>query len=299
MQNTDGIATLNPFRYRSYYFDEETGLYYLQSRYYDAELGRFISADSIEYLDPETIGGLNLYAYCGNNPVMGYDPEGTWNWGHFWKILGAIAVVALVTVATVITCGAVAAALGASTAVITAVVTGAAVGGLVAGAGEIIGQCVTKGIDNLDITSVAIETFTGSVFGALTGAAGATTSASVRATMRVGRILLSGVNAVMHGKHEGLSNDQINKNAAGAMLITTGFQLIGLSFDRHTGKVFTEVLQSMKIDGALGFGIKGLLQIGAITSMKSVWRTHKEATMEIISPILSNLWRKICNFLGI
>jgi len=52
-------------------------LYYLMSRYYDPATGRFINADSLEYLDPETIGGLNLYAYCGNNPVMGVDPLGT------------------------------------------------------------------------------------------------------------------------------------------------------------------------------------------------------------------------------
>ena len=71
-----GIATLNPFRYRGYYYDEETGLYYLQTRYYDPEVGRFISRDSIEYADPETICGFNLYAYCGNNPVMNVDPTG-------------------------------------------------------------------------------------------------------------------------------------------------------------------------------------------------------------------------------
>lgn len=52
-------------------------MYYLISRYYDPETGRFISADSIEYLDPETLGGLNLYAYCNNNPVMNVDPLGT------------------------------------------------------------------------------------------------------------------------------------------------------------------------------------------------------------------------------
>ncbi len=85
MLNLDGIATFNPFRYRSYYFDTETSLYYLQTRYYDPELGRFISADSIEYLDPETLGGLNLYAYCGNNPVMAVDDTGSesvpwWQW---------------------------------------------------------------------------------------------------------------------------------------------------------------------------------------------------------------------------
>ncbi len=73
---------LNPFRYRSYYYDTETELYYLQTRYYDPELGRFISQDSIEYAAPETINGLNLYAYCGNNPVMNIDPTGTawWLW---------------------------------------------------------------------------------------------------------------------------------------------------------------------------------------------------------------------------
>ena len=67
------IGNLNPFRYRGYYYDTETGLYYLQTRYYDPEVGRFISRDSIEYADPETINGLNLYAYCGNNPVNFFD----------------------------------------------------------------------------------------------------------------------------------------------------------------------------------------------------------------------------------
>ena len=73
----DGIATSNPFRYRGYFWDSDLSLYYLMSRYYDPATSRFINADSLEYLDPESIGGLNLYAYCQNNPVMGVDPEGT------------------------------------------------------------------------------------------------------------------------------------------------------------------------------------------------------------------------------
>ena len=71
------IGNLNPFRYRGYFYDVETELYYLQTRYYDPEVGRFITIDGIEYLDPESINGLNLYAYCGDNPVMFTDPNGT------------------------------------------------------------------------------------------------------------------------------------------------------------------------------------------------------------------------------
>ena len=81
------IGVLNPFRYRGYFYDVETGLYYLQTRYYDPEIGRFITIDGIEYLDPETINGLNLYAYCGNNPVMNVDSIGT-DWNSFWSDVG-------------------------------------------------------------------------------------------------------------------------------------------------------------------------------------------------------------------
>ena len=78
--NGSTIAEINPFRYRGYYYDTESGLYYLQSRYYDPAMGRFINADTIDYIDPESINGINLYAYCVNNPVMRVDPV-----GHFWE----------------------------------------------------------------------------------------------------------------------------------------------------------------------------------------------------------------------
>ena len=72
------LAELNPFRYRSYYLDEETGLYYLNSRYYDAELGRFINADNVKnaILQMVKFNGLSLYAYCLNRPVMMIDNLG-------------------------------------------------------------------------------------------------------------------------------------------------------------------------------------------------------------------------------
>ena len=74
--DNSGIGDINPIRYRGYYYDKETALYYLNARYYDPEVGRFISADSTQYLEPNTVNGLNLYAYCGNNPVINVDPSG-------------------------------------------------------------------------------------------------------------------------------------------------------------------------------------------------------------------------------
>ena len=72
----DFIGNINPIRYRGYYYDRETNLYYLINRYYDSETGRFISPDDISYLEPETIGGFNLYSYYWNNPLM-YINSGT------------------------------------------------------------------------------------------------------------------------------------------------------------------------------------------------------------------------------
>ncbi len=68
------IAILNPFRYRGYYYDTDMGLYYLQSRYYDAVTHRFVNADSL--LDQSFVLGYNLFAYCFNNPVNYSDATG-------------------------------------------------------------------------------------------------------------------------------------------------------------------------------------------------------------------------------
>ena len=71
------VGSLNPFRYRGYYYDDETGMYYLQSRYYNPEWGRFINLDG--YVSTGQGQGLrctNMFMYCSNNPVMFRDPEG-------------------------------------------------------------------------------------------------------------------------------------------------------------------------------------------------------------------------------
>ena len=77
---------MNPIRYRGYYYDNETGYYYLQSRYYVPEWGRFLNADSQLNFD-DGFNGINLFAYCGNNPVNCIDPDGH----SFWSaVCGAV-----------------------------------------------------------------------------------------------------------------------------------------------------------------------------------------------------------------
>ncbi|MBR6688155.1 MAG: RHS repeat-associated core domain-containing protein [Clostridia bacterium] len=94
------IVQNNPFRWKGYYYDIETELYYCNYRYYSPLLCSWISPDSLDYLDPETVGGIDLYCYCNNNPVMYVDPSGhDWDWNTFWSGLfmvgTAIAAIAL------------------------------------------------------------------------------------------------------------------------------------------------------------------------------------------------------------
>ena len=71
----DTLGKANPLRYRCYVYDEETGMYYLGSRYYNPVMGRFINAD-VYILTGKNIFGSNLFAYCENNPVNHLDPTG-------------------------------------------------------------------------------------------------------------------------------------------------------------------------------------------------------------------------------
>lgn len=65
--STGTLASVNPLRYRGYYYDTETGFYYLQSRYYDPSIGRFINADSYASTDASGILSTNIFAYCEND----------------------------------------------------------------------------------------------------------------------------------------------------------------------------------------------------------------------------------------
>ena len=119
------VGQKNPFRYRGYYFDAESGMYYLQSRYYDPEIRRFISADDVTTVITVNAGlnYQNLYTYCSNEPIGRYDENGYFSLPNWAKVaIGAVTTVAAVGV-TVATGGFVLPVI-ASVAVSTAVGTG-------------------------------------------------------------------------------------------------------------------------------------------------------------------------------
>lgn len=89
----DTLGLLQPFRYRGYVYDWETGFYYVSSRYYDPEIGRWINSDNMITTGSD-LAGLNLFAYCGNNPVNRVDPS-----GRFW--ISAIIKTVVVVAATI------------------------------------------------------------------------------------------------------------------------------------------------------------------------------------------------------
>ena len=104
--NPNHIANINPFRYRGYYYDTETGWYYLNARYYDPNVGRFLSPDTILGANGG-LQGYNLFAYCNNNPVMFADSSGqsivvlTGGIGAFG--LGSLIAIGAYAIATVVT----------------------------------------------------------------------------------------------------------------------------------------------------------------------------------------------------
>ena len=207
---TGGMGDINPIRYRGYYYDGETGLYYLLTRYYDPAIGHFISPDGFEYLDPETIGAINLYAYCRYNPVMNVDPTGD-SFILAMIIGGAIAGAIIGATAN----GVKAYSEGArGWDLAGAIVAGAAVGGIAggiigAGAGALFGGAAAGGA----LTIV----------GGGTAAAGAAISASAAGTavltglaagIGIGAGILFSYNASRYGSSKLGSNQYFNKQFA-------------------------------------------------------------------------------------
>ena len=177
LSSSGSKAEINPLRYRGYYYDTETGFYYLQSRYYDPVTHRFINADAPEYSEiaADSLDDTNLFAYCSNNPVMRVDETGelcSWLKKTIAAvaIVVAVAVVAAVTVATAGSCTAVAAiAVGAAKGAAIGMVVGGATG---AAQGAISHRRKTgswKGAGQAALEGMGDGALTGAITGAIQG----------------------------------------------------------------------------------------------------------------------------------
>ena len=174
--------------------------------------------------------------------------------------------------ATVVTAGAAAAILGAGAAVVKGVMVGAAIGGLLGGGFELIGQGIQSNWQSLDFGALAIETFTGAAYGAISGAAASTTSAGLRLAMRGARVALSGVSTFLHGINNGDSFDAIIKDTVFAVGKTIIMQGAFLGADLWRGYTTTANIMAIAMDKTIRYGIKEMCTTGLILMGKSLWR---------------------------
>jgi RHS repeat-associated protein len=161
LNEAEMIAEFNPYMFKGYIYDKETGMYYLKTRYYSPELSRFVNADG-QVGEPGKLDGQNLFAYCQNNPINYGDENGEWpKWAT--KVLigvAVIAVLAIVVVATggagagLVVCIAQSALTGAIQGAIAGAISGAIIGGAIGG--------ITEGLRT--------GTWEGALKGALSGA---------------------------------------------------------------------------------------------------------------------------------
>ena len=192
------LAEVNPLRYRGYYYDSETGFYYLQSRYYDPENHRFINADSYSSTDSGDAIACNMFAYCRNNPAIAADENGEW----LNIVVGAIVGAVVNTVSAVIqqkpideiivsgVCGAVSGGL-------TAMGFGAAVGAVTSFVDSAYGnaKAVVRGESTIGeaIVGTAVDTAVGAAFGAM----GAASTSEIATSRQVSDAAWNGVKTLL------------------------------------------------------------------------------------------------------
>ena len=233
-QDTSGVslATLNPFCYRKYVYDPETGLYCLGSRYYDPEVGRFVNADDFETLtyQMDSVQGKNLYQYCFNNPINMQDEDGGWpKWVTEVAIgIGAIIIGAAAVAATAATGGIAATFVVAATAGVKTAAISGAIGAVVGASTSVVGNRISTGSWK-NSTQIALKgAVDGFASGFMTGGimAGASQVVSsgfkvaAKASVKAGKKVSSGIKVTKNVKI--LSPDKLYHKTNGGTLVKIG-----------------------------------------------------------------------------
>ena len=253
----------NPFRYRGYYYDTETGLYYLTTRYYDPEVCRFISADVYMSTGQGALGG-NMWAYCGNNPVNRFDTCGTWSMPNWLKITIGVAAIAGLAIATACTGGAAAVVFGAA-------LSGAISGGVSGAVMGAIGGGISGGWQGA-LDGACSGFMSGTLIGGVTGAASA------------GLNIATGATTVVGNAHGSTLHRLATNMEAGKMAASGQYSRIGMN----------RALKTMGLNGTsrpdvIGVAKKGMNKLVEVVS-------PKQSTNSIInkmSKMLSNNPRSV------
>ena len=239
-KDTVGISKKDHIRYKGYIYDEETKLYYLISRYYDPEIGRFISPDSVEYIEPSGISGLNLYVYCCNDPINKYDPT-----GHFAITLTTLLIGGLIA-------GAIGAGIGLGTAVYKDVkedgvwfngdwtdYIGRTLGGFVAGFGVGICTVLGAGVGAAALGGTTATLFTSTGLTLSLGSALGIGSGVAFATGMAGYAVRTGISRSEYFKVQNMFIEGGFNAVSGALSVLGGY-LGGMAGVHNT--VFTKLL---------------------------------------------------------
>ena len=247
------IANLNPLRYRGYYYDAETGFYYLQSRYYDFANCRFINADTFATTDANGFLSANMFAYCENNPVMRTDESGEF----FNTVIGAV--------------------IGATFGAVSAAIAGTSIwGGALSGA--VSGAIAGFGVD------VAMATVA-------TGPVGiAVAAVATFGTGFVGSVAGDAIEAKANGQN--LYTGEIVGRAiiSGAANVVTGG--LNVAVGKATGEVFNKTLSLKSVAKTIWKSTSDLVKRGrGITRAFGVDSTVKMTLLQRMSArIFSGRW---------
>jgi len=258
--NTDYNAiTANPLRYRGYIYDDETGFYYLQSRYYDPTICRFVNADEPEMAFNASITDKNLYAYCDNNPIMRSDDG-----GEFWNI-----------------------------------VIGAAVGAVVSGGISIISQIIenlnnTGSIGEINWASVGVAAASGAISGAF-AATGIPVGGQVLINAAIGAIS-SGIDTYVNKGEEATITDYASSIITGGVVGAIGGLLGGNGtgtkhLSRSAGRLFNKTSGALRhvFKKGVNATIKTITNAGKYYYSQVATESIKCGQKAIIPIIVSNI----------
>ena len=257
------IGVLNPLRYRGYYWDTDIRLYYLKSRYYDPEIMRFVNADDHSELDPSSVVGLNLYAYCGNDPINNVDPDGTSRLRNALRRIATVAVAVVAVAAVVVAAkaitiatkgaGGILAKKGAQVAI--KGILGAAKGATSSAASSIIDQTISNEDGSIDWVRVGQNAVTGAITGA------ASSSLEGLGLGRISRgLAVGGINSVVAGISNSIRHDQSSMEPVTSQLSAFAGGFVG-GFVGGGGEGIRSTLAGVYSGMATNIGVSRLLNL--------------------------------------